>query len=76
MIGDETYQHAAGTYITGSGESGAELLRRRSAGCYASTYIPRRVGHETVRDPSRCRAERRRDDEGRLRGPPCGRLWK
>ena len=40
VIGDETYQHAAGVYITGSGESGSELLRRRSAGCMASTYIP------------------------------------
>ena len=40
VIGDETYQHAAGVYITGSGESGSELLKRRSAGCMASTYIP------------------------------------
>ena len=40
VIGDETYQHAAGVYIAGSGESGSELLKRRSAGCMASTYIP------------------------------------
>ena len=40
VIGDETYQHAAGVYISGSGESGSELLSRRSAGCMASTYIP------------------------------------
>ena len=40
IIGDETYQHAAGVYIAGSGESGSELLSRRSAGCMASTYIP------------------------------------
>ena len=40
VIGDETYQHAAGTYISGSGESGSELLSRRSGGCQASTYIP------------------------------------
>ena len=40
VIGDETYQHAAGVYITGSGESGSELLKRRSAGCMASTFIP------------------------------------
>ena len=39
VIGDETYRHAAGVYITGSGESGSELLRRRSGGCMASTYI-------------------------------------
>ena len=40
VIGDETYRHAAGTYIAGSGESGSELLSRRSGGCVASTYIP------------------------------------
>ena len=40
VIGDETYKHAAGVYIAGSGESGSELLRRRSGGCMASTYIP------------------------------------
>ena len=40
VISDEVYTHAAGTYITGSGESGSELLSRRSAGCMASTYIP------------------------------------
>ena len=40
VIGDETYQHAAGVYIAGSGEAGSELLRRRSGGCMATTYIP------------------------------------
>ena len=40
VIGEETYKHAAGTYIAGSGESGSELLKRRSAGCMASSYIP------------------------------------
>ena len=44
VIGDETYQHAAKVYIAGSGESGSELLRRRSAGCMASTYIPDAAG--------------------------------
>ena len=40
VIGDETYRHAAGVYISSSGESGSELLGRRSGGCVASTYIP------------------------------------
>ena len=40
LIGDESYRHAAGKYIAGSGESGSELLRRRSGGCMASTFIP------------------------------------
>ena len=39
IIGDETYKHAAKLYIAGSGESGSELLMRRSGGCMASTYI-------------------------------------
>ena len=40
VIGDESYQHAAGVYLTGSAVSGSELLRTRSGGCVASTYIP------------------------------------
>ena len=40
IIGDETYRHAAQVYIAGSGESGSELLRRRSMSCMASSYIP------------------------------------
>ena len=43
LIGDETYRHSAGVYIAGSGESGSELLSRRSGGCMASTYIPNAV---------------------------------
>ena len=44
IIGDETYQHAAGKVETGSSESGSELLMRRSGGCMASTYIPNAAG--------------------------------
>ncbi len=40
IIADETYRHAAGTYQSGSGESGSEALMRRSRACFASTYIP------------------------------------
>jgi len=40
VVGIKTYQRAAGVYITGSGEAGSELLKRRSGGCYASSYIP------------------------------------
>ena len=40
VIGDESYQHAAGVYLTGSAVSGSELLKTRSGGCVASTYIP------------------------------------
>ena len=44
VIGDETYQHAAGVYQAGSGEAGTEALARRSASCIASTYIPDATG--------------------------------
>ena len=44
VIGTATYQHAASVYIAGSGESGSELLSRRSGGCQASSYIPAKTG--------------------------------
>ncbi len=40
VVGDETYQHAAKVYLTGTAVSGSQLLKERSAGCMASTYIP------------------------------------
>lgn len=40
VIGVSTYTHSAGVYIAGSGESGSELLSRRSGGCVSSSYIP------------------------------------
>ena len=40
VIGIATYQHAAGVYQDGSGESGTEALARRSRSCMASVYVP------------------------------------
>ena len=40
VIGEETYQHAAGAYLANTVTSGSELLERRSGGCMASSYIP------------------------------------
>ena len=40
VIGVASYQHAAGVFQTGSGESGTEALKRRSRSCRASAYIP------------------------------------
>ena len=40
VIGNESYAHAAGVYIAGSGASGSELLSKRSMSCMASSYIP------------------------------------
>ena len=39
VIGPDTYRHAAGVYQAGSGESGSEALKRRSASCMASPFI-------------------------------------
>ena len=40
VIGIETYKRAAGVYLARSGEAGTTLLKSRSGGCYASSYIP------------------------------------
>ena len=44
VIGNETYQHAAAQYQTGSGEAATEALARRSMSCIASSYIPDATG--------------------------------
>ena len=46
IIGIKTYQRAAGVYLAGSGEAGSDLLKRRSGGCYASSYIPDVATHK------------------------------
>ena len=40
VLGTDVYRHAATVYQAGSGESGSEALKRRSAGCRASSFIP------------------------------------
>ena len=39
VVGVDVYKHAARVYQAGSGESGSEALRRRSAGCMASPFV-------------------------------------
>ena len=46
IIGIKTYQRAAGVYLAGSGEAGSDLLKRRSGGCYASSYVPDVATHK------------------------------
>ena len=45
VIGVASYQHAAGVYQAGSGESGSEALRRRSMSCMASPFVPAAVSN-------------------------------
>ena len=40
VVGTASYVHAASVYQIGSGESGSEALKRRSALCMASSYVP------------------------------------
>ena len=40
VIGVASYQHAAGVYQAGSGESGSQALMKRGAMCVASSFIP------------------------------------
>ena len=44
VVGVASYRHAAGVFQAGSGEAGTEALRRRSAGCMASVYVPAAAG--------------------------------
>ena len=40
VIGVASYAHSARVYQSGSGESGSEALKRRSAACMASSFVP------------------------------------
>ena len=71
IVGDETYQHSAGVYITGSGEAGSELLERRSKGCYASTYIPDKV---SMKQSALLHAAGSNGD-AMMRGDSVGGMW-
>ena len=71
VIGDETYRHSAGLYIAGSGESGSELLRRRSGGCMASTYIPAIAGKKQAAVLHAAGP----NGGGMMRADSCGAVW-
>ena len=71
IVGDETYQHAAGVYQTGSGEAGSELLMRRSKGCYASTYLPAKA---SMKQSAILHASGSNGDP-MMRGDSVGGMW-
>ncbi len=70
VIGEETYQQAAGVYISGSGESGSELLARRSGGCIASTYIPAEASNKQS-----AILHAAGPNGGRMRGDSVAAMW-
>ena len=68
VVGDETYIHAAGVYITGSGESGERAAHAALGRVLCLDVHPGRVEHEAVRHPARGRPERRRRHARGFRG--------
>ena len=72
IIGDETYVHSSGTYITGSGLAGSQLLKQRSGGCYASTYIPNKA---SMKQSAILHAARAKTAGGVMRGDSVAAVW-
>ena len=56
LIGDESYRHAAGVYIAGSGESGSELLSQSFRRVYGIDVYPGCGQQYPVRNSARGRA--------------------
>ena len=73
VVGTASYIHASGVYITGSGESGTELLRRRSGGCVASVYIPAADG--TTHKQAAILHAAGPNGGGMMRGDSVGATW-
>lgn len=72
VIGEETYRHSAGVYIQGSGESGSELLARRSAGCIASSYLP---NMDATSKKQSAILHASGPNGGRMRGDSVAAMW-
>ena len=74
VIGVATYRHAAGTFQTGSGESGSEALMRRSMGCMASSFVPVPTGANDVQDGNIFHASGP-NGGGEMRGDSVAAVW-
>ena len=74
VIGVASYQHAAGVYQAGSGESGSEALRRRSMMCVASSYIPAPTGAQNIQKGSIFHAAGP-NGGGIMRGDSVAAMW-
>ena len=79
VVGVQTYRHAAGVYQAGSGESGSEALRRRSMGCYASSFVPAAPAagdpRADVQDGNVFHAGGPNGGGGELRGDSVAAIW-
>ena len=73
VIGTASYQHAASVYQSGSGESGSEALKRRGAGCMASSFIP--AASSGVQDGNILHAAGPNGGGASLRGDSIAGMW-
>lgn len=74
VIGVETYRHAAGVYRTNAGqESASEALKRRSAACLASSYIP--VAQSDIQNGNLYHAAGPNGGGAAMRGDSIAAVW-
>ena len=64
VVGDETYRHAAGVYISGSGESGSEATDAALRRLHGVDVHSRHRQHEAECDSPCWRTQRRADARG------------
>ena len=75
VIGTASYQHAAGVYQAGSGESGSEALARRSMSCMASSFIPAAAGSPLVQNGNIYHSAGPNGGGAALRGDSIAAMW-
>ena len=71
VIGVSTYKHAAAVYQAGSGESGSEVLKRRSGMCVSTSYMP-----DVASKKQKCVLHSAGSNGGgSMRGDSVGAVW-
>ena len=75
VIGVASYQHAAGVFQAGSGESGSEALMRRSARCMASSFVPAPTGANMIQAGNIYHAAGPNGGGAAMRGDSVAAVW-
>ena len=75
VIGVASYQHAAGVFQAGSGESGSEALMRRSARCMASSFIPAPAGANMIQSGNIYHSAGSNGGGAAMRGDSVAAVW-
>ena len=75
VLGIDSYQHAASVFQTGSGsgESASEVIKRRSGGTMASSFIPAKVSATKIQNGNLLHAAG--PNGGEARGDSVAALW-